>query len=328
MSSIKGVILMVVAISAPMMEGPCFGHGTPMHVNVVAGKLTVSNGLMDDRGYADWVFADPDDEEAIFTPVAGNRLRVSLPGFDLTAVSGATQIHLEALSRPDFMNPAFPERWLWYANSSGAVENLPATLRLDVSSSQGLSPNVGMTQSSLSTSAAVQMAELPEHLEEHHLVNFLLNDSNAPVGTYGFFARLTSPDAIASDPFLIGLNHGLDATTFQASAKRINAAARLPGDNDGDEDADGADFLAWQRTLGSTTELAADGSVNDVVDAADLAIWNAEFGRVVDQSGADTVLSPVPEPATIALCAWIAAMATMRSRSKPPSLEGRGRGRD
>ena len=321
MSINKGVTLMVVAVSAAMMDAPCFGHGTPIHVNVLAGKLTVSNGLTDSRGYADWVFADPDDEEAIFTPVAGNRLRVSLPGFDLTGVSGATQIHLEALSRPDFTKPASPERWLWYANSTtGAVEDLPAALRLDLSSSQGLSPNVGMTQSSLSTGAAVQMAELPEHLEEHHLVNFLLNDSNAPVGTYGFFARLTSPDLIASDPFLIGLNHGLDAATFQASAKRINAAARLPGDYDGDEDADGADFLAWQHTLGSVTELTADGSVNDVVDAADLTVWRENFGRTAPLS--ESAMQAVPEPHAAALAVGIGVLVAYRRKNGRQSRTG------
>jgi hypothetical protein len=312
---------MAIAISAAMIDAPCFGHGTPIHVNVVAGKLTVSNGLMDDRGHADWVFADPDDEEAIFTPVAGNRLRVSLPGFDLTGASGVTQIHLEALSRPDFTRPASPERWLWYADSTtGAVEDLPATLRLDLSSSQGLSPNVGMTQSSMATSATLQVAELPEHQEEHHLVNFLLNDSNAPVGAFGFFARLTSPDAMASDPFLIGLNHGLDAATFQASAKRINAAARLPGDYNGDEDADGADFLVWQRTLGSATELAADGSVNDVVDAADLTVWRENFGRTVPVSTSAT--QAVPEPNAAALVVGIGVLAAESRKTRRQSRTG------
>ncbi len=313
-----GILSVIVAAMAAMMDATCLGHGTPIHVNVVAGKLSVSNGLTDDRGFADWVFADTDDEEAIFSPVAGNRLRVSLPGFDVTGVTGTTQLSVEALSRPDFTKPAAPERWLWYADPiSGLVADVTGALRLDVNSSQGFTPNVSMGQSAAPVNAPLKIADLPEHAEEHHLVNFLLNDLNAPVGAYGFFARLTAPDLAASDPFLISLNHGLDAATFQTAAKQINAAGRLPGDYDGDEDADGADLLEWQRTLGSTAALAADGSVNNVVDAADLSVWRDNFGRVTP--AVTPAAATIPEPASLALATigvgFLAAIR--RSRRRP-----------
>jgi hypothetical protein len=286
-------------------------------VDVVAGQLTVSNGLMDDRGYANWVFADPDDQEGVFSPVAGNRLRVSLPGFDLTAVPNETQISLEALPRPDFTEPTAPPRWLWFADpATGMVADLPAALRLDLSSSQALSPNVAFTQLTPPANPSVQIANLPEHLEEHHLLNFLLNDLGAPVGAYGFFARLTGTGLTASEPFLVALNHGLDATTFQTFARRINAAARLPGDYDGDEDVDGTDFLAWQQTLGSTTALAADGSVNDVVDAPDLVVWRANFARITP--GAATTTASIPEPPPLAVFKIGACLLAIKTRRVLP----------
>ena len=73
----------------------------------------------------------------------------------------------------------------------------------------------------------------------------------------------------------------------------------MPGDYDGDEDADGSDFLVWQRTLGSTTALAADGSVNDVVDAADLTVWRDNFGRVTPT--VTSAAATIPEPASLVL---------------------------
>jgi hypothetical protein len=53
-----------------------------------------------------------------------------------------------------------------------------------------------------------------------------------------------------------------------------------PGDFDADGDADGNDFLVWQRGLGSTH------------DATDLADWRAAFGGAV---------AAVPEPSGLVL---------------------------
>lgn len=58
--------------------------------------------------------------------------------------------------------------------------------------------------------------------------------------------------------------------------------APVSGDFDGDNDVDGADFLAWQRGFGKTGNAApADGDANgdNNVDAFDLGIWANQFGR-------------------------------------------------
>jgi hypothetical protein len=77
----------------------------------------------------------------------------------------------------------------------------------------------------------------------------------------------------------------------------VTTAAAASGDYDSDGDADGADFLVWQRTLGSTTVLDADGSGNGVIDAADLDEWKAAFAGNISTSAGDLIA--IPEPRTL-----------------------------
>ena len=63
-------------------------------------------------------------------------------------------------------------------------------------------------------------------------------------------------------------------------------APGLPGDFDGDDDVNGADFLAWQR-----------GEVSAPPAASDLTIWQANYGTAVSS----TALVSIPEPATLVL---------------------------
>lgn len=304
-------IRVVLAIATLFLVGSPtrgFGHGTPITVNVVAGKLSISGALLDDRGYVDKVFADP-DEEAAFSPGPNNRLIAALPGFEVFDLSAGQQLWIEVLARPDFTKPAMPARWLWFSDSTGnTVADVPAALKLDLSSSRGFTPSVSLFQSPTPAVGAVKLADLlSSDIGAHkHLLNYILNDAGAAVGAYGFFARLTSPDFLSSDPFLLTLNNGLDAETFQKGAKRINAAARLPGDYDGDEDVDGGDLLAWQRTLGSTAALAADGSINDVVDGADLGVWRDNFGQMTPAS--TPAAGAIPEPSSLVLAIFVGGL--------------------
>jgi hypothetical protein len=57
--------------------------------------------------------------------------------------------------------------------------------------------------------------------------------------------------------------------------------ATLSADFDSDGDADGADFLAWQRGFGATTgatKAQGDANSDGAVNADDLALWKAQFG--------------------------------------------------
>jgi hypothetical protein len=122
--------------------------------------------------------------------------------------------------------------------------------------------------------------------------------------TFGTFNRLF--DAAAES---------LAISTVDVGSITVSLSPAAHGDFDVDADADGADFIIWQRTQGSTTNLAADGSGNNQVDATDMAIWRQNF------AAARAIGVATPEPHALGL-ALIAAMVSVhhgrRRRSESP----------
>jgi hypothetical protein len=60
------------------------------------------------------------------------------------------------------------------------------------------------------------------------------------------------------------------------------------GDFDGDSDADGSDFLTWQRNLGRSgtgTRALGDANGDTNVNATDLAFWRRQFGETLGGAG-------------------------------------------
>jgi hypothetical protein len=304
-----------IAFASLLVANVCYGHGNPIHVDVNNGQLTVSDGLSLSFGFVGMAF---DDHEDSYLEDVGEVLLGIVPGFNVNGMEPESQLRLEVVSRPDFSLPSAPERWLWFWNkSTGDVEVAPNAPALDVVS-QDLFGEVLLTQFEAPTPDPSMLVMAPFSSElgthQHPLAYLLDNIPVAEFGAYGFFVRLTSPNYDASEPFLIALNHSLSAEEYQLAAKEINAAARLPGDFNGDEAVDGADFLAWQRSFGSTTDLAADGSLNGTVDADDLAIWKQNFGRTWPEGGGVTA---IPEPATAALLTW--SVLALRPRQRGSS---------
>ncbi|RIK61690.1 MAG: hypothetical protein DCC65_18555, partial [Planctomycetota bacterium] len=100
------------------------------------------------------------------------------------------------------------------------------------------------------------------------------------------------------------------------------------GDYDEDGDADGFDFLLWQRQLGSPavpSGSGADGDDNGTVDAADLAVWREWFGTPRAAAAAAAVAEQdvavrLSEPAAFdaALVALAQAETSFRARAASP----------
>lgn len=100
-----------------------------------------------------------------------------------------------------------------------------------------------------------------------------------------------------------------------SNARAILDALAVPGDFNGDGQADGGDFLVWQRQAGATglyplNTLAADGNVDGVVNELDLAIWKAASG------GAAPAGAQVPEPSGAALVISAGALSAMAARRR------------
>jgi hypothetical protein len=75
----------------------------------------------------------------------------------------------------------------------------------------------------------------------------------------------------------------------------------LPGDYNGNNSVDAADYAIWRKTLGQSvpTGTGADGSRDGTVGPEDLTVWRAHFGQ--SASGAGSGLSAVPEPSAATL---------------------------
>lgn len=295
----------VLFFLAAGIAAKCSGHGNPVVVNVVAGSFVVSGGLALSSGMARLGFDH--DEGAYLRPLnlpSGSRLATQYPGFEIYGVEPDSQIMIEVLSRPDFTQIDAPNRWLWHwSQQTLQVTNAPESTKLLLDSQRGftdvtLSQFAAPSPSSSMQLLAPQSSEIGSH--QHAILYSFAASPPLEFGAYAFFARLTSPNYSASEPFLIALNHNLTSEEYDLASREINAAAFLPGDYDKNDVVDGADFLTWQRSFGSTTELAADGSLNKVVDADDLAMWKENFGRTWPASMS---AAAVPEPSGFSLLA-------------------------
>jgi len=280
----------------------CIGHGDPIVVNVVDNRLTVSGGLVDEEGIVEWVFAD-DDDEAIFLPAPGNILLLNFPALEVHGMAAGDELWLEPIALPDYSQEVPADRSLWYWNPSvQAVTPLPSDHELEVLSSNVLGSSIQLGESEhFPATMLIDELNSTDIGQHRHLLTFLLpNSPLAPKGVYGFFTRLASPGFEDSEPFLIALNHGLDATSFQAGALAINLAAlppdeAPPGDFDADGMVDGHDFLLWQRS-----------DSPDPLSPGDLTAWETNFG-----STTLAVATAVPEPGSVGLLLMAAVAITI-----------------
>jgi len=90
----------------------------------------------------------------------------------------------------------------------------------------------------------------------------------------------------------------------------------LPGDYNGDDHVDAADYVVWRKTLGGDAEdlgTGADGNGDGRINQPDYAVWQSKFGN--SRNGAGSIIDEAPEPSSIVLlAAAIGLMVTRRRR--------------
>ena len=99
----------------------------------------------------------------------------------------------------------------------------------------------------------------------------------------------------------------------------------IPGDYNGDDIVDAADYTVWRETLGQMLAIndagtGADGNGNAAIDLADFSVWKSNFGKTRDSFGAGAIADPrsaVPEPGTLLLAA-LALFGAPRARRRKP----------
>jgi hypothetical protein len=311
----KWLIWLYAACSISLANGLALGHGTPIHVEVEANRLTVSQGWVDMEGYAPMIFGEEDEDGEPFAtlvlPQVGSAILWQLPGLDIFGMEDQSNLSIEVLPRPAKDASPLEKRLVWYWDPDAElVSAAQAGFHLLASGMRftTLSPIVDDGPDPFLLADPI---EGEQGFHNHGLISFALdNDPSPPAGAYGYFARLISDTHEASSPFLLVFNHDMEPSLVPTAGLAINAAAFLPGDYNHDDQVDAADYIVWRNTLGSMTEWAADGSGNQVVDAADYEVWRAHFGSEFEDSvgrGVGTYAT-VPEPSGVLL--MIACVAT------------------
>lgn len=114
----------------------------------------------------------------------------------------------------------------------------------------------------------------------------LMLDTNPSLSASQITEILKNTAIDMDNPYLAGFQTGFDFVTGEGlieGAASVDAAISARGDYDRDGDADGADFLVWQRTLGSAAVppgSGADGNTGGSIEGEDLDVWKANFGEV------------------------------------------------
>lgn len=304
-TAVHTAVILIALASASLV----FGHGTPIHVSIDAGRLAVSDGVPNSTGFASPMYVEDDEDGEPFgevtLPQFGPVVVWQIPGLDIFGMDEQSNLSIEVLLRPVANATPQEYRTLWYWNpQTEKVEPAAGTSSLHLlardNQSLTLAPGdvVAPTPLLLSDPMTGQVG-----FHNHGLLSYALdNDPAPPAGAYGFFARLTSSQYEASDPFLIVFNRSMDYSQMIPAALAINAAAFLAGDYNHNDVVDAADYVVWRKLLGSMDDLVADGDGSGTVDELDYIVWRQNFGSTFPPpSGSGSAAHSVPEPNELVL---------------------------
>ncbi len=287
------------------------GHGTPISVGASGSALFAAGGLADSEGYAPQMFFEDDEEGdpsgSLSLPGVGPVILWNIPGFNISGLDNSANLSIEVLSRPVKDSSPLEHLVVWYWNPG--LEEVTSTVADIHLLGTGARFATLFANSSTPPPPFLLASNLSgqQNFHNHGLLSYGLdNDVPRPAGAYGFFARLTSNQHAASNPFLVVLNHDMDYELMVQAALAINAAAvesSLPGDFNLDGTVDAADYVMWRKPM----------LVDDEYET-----WQSNFGRSLSggSGGGERDSFAVPEPSMFMLAVWIIAFAGRRSYSR------------
>ena len=99
---------------------------------------------------------------------------------------------------------------------------------------------------------------------------------------------------------------------------------QLPGDYNGNQTVDAADYVIWRKTLGLQVNRyeGADGNGNNSIDVNDFNVWRSNFGRslggasIIAPSVVDEVFSAQPSEMDFPVLGHVVTVAVGRPNSE------------
>lgn len=333
----KHLNIFAVVLAAIGATGVAKGHGTPIFVNVAEDKLDVTGGTANTAGFAPMIFVESTSAGDPFGSFPlepfGPIVFWEIPGFNLNGLQVSSGLYLEVLPRPVAGSEPAIEQLLWYWDPvSEAVAETPVDAALHILNSE-LESLTLLPDNSTAPPPFFVAEPLSTDLGEHkHLLGYALdNDPPAIAGAYGFFAQLSSDLYETSDPFLVVLNNMVSYGDMVEAALATNAAAidpnageELPGDYNGDNIVDAADYTVWRDAMeaGETTLLNRNPANSGLVDDDDYSYWRTNFGLTAEGTGSSAARASVPEAASsllfaIALPALFLSARNLHAKNVP-----------
>ncbi len=146
------------------------------------------------------------------------------------------------------------------------------------------------------------------------------SDSTAPDPNGNPFEDLYQQwDTVPTDlPGFVETQHGFGFEQFGVKLTSGN------GDFDGDNDADGFDFLEWQRNFGGSVTAQQDTNGDGIADGKDLNVWEATYGS--SWANALSANVTVPEPCGLILLLSVMGWRFISRRPEQTVAQFRNRG--
>lgn len=145
-----------------------------------------------------------------------------------------------------------------------------------------------------------------------------------PINDYDTAAALANVThfRVIHNPSTSFIGDYIQGAFYLDNIRAIGSPVTIPGDYNGNQVVDGADYVLWRKTLNqSGANLPADGTgpggvPDGVVNGLDYSFWRARFGNQGSGTGDSVASYAVPEPKTWLIALGISFFGYLKSRSR------------